>query len=1008
MTASKTGKPTFAIFQTTAAAVLLCAVFSESLTGEETNLLLRGANIALDAHGNLVEEQDPVQGLYTFVERMGVKPYPLFEKDDGMQTFRTIYHDRKFGTPVWIMDDSPTVEQAASASMHPFWNADASVLCLIGRRTMGGELVEGWFLDSDFKRLTPSPNTSRPNWDREDPDRLYIHDDGRLDFHDMRTGELKTLVRWQPFPRERIYGTTADGRYFFLDTPNGGLWVPYTPGDEPIPEDGLNPGRPGGPPWPEGVPTRFGSTAPYGNARRNPVTEIEEWGHLIRIRTGVLIDRKTGEMREVIAPASGNNRYLQAYLEGRIEFPEGGEWENVEVLTADSVDELFDLFSYFPTSSHGHESPSPDGLFMARDGATTTIVRVREDGRLPSIKLCPEGRNYHVHWFKHPRFFVGWVRGWHFFDQPQRHCPNGNIVFQIFTDGTAQPVYDTKHRLNGYYAGGEFSMQSPDSTKLHSQTSMTGRFRTTVAVMARPRPPINPTWSEIELEEDRRAVKLAWEPSQYSRETSHYLVYRATRSGDDYELLTPEGVEGLEWVDETVEPGTAHYYVITSVEHSGLESGYSREMARAGIDIAAGLNAPLVVYVEAEDAIKDIGTEERPGLAMGADRLDASDWYYVYRHPREDAGAAELPVFIPADAEYFLWARIRNNEGGEGNWRLQMNGNAVAAGTASKEWTWVRAGDKPVALREGMSELRVETGDAGAALDLICLATDPQFTPSGPRPETVPEPPAPARARAENIQPRVNRLTWEPAKTPFFSHYNVYASREPIKEVSQELLRGSPNEEELMDWGLRADTEYYYAVTTVDRRGNESEPVFASATTPPREHPRHDVELAFVEGELEGPFEKTEADGLRAARYVVPENPSANRVSWTVDVPHEDEYFLWLRHLHRGKGRRGGEANQRVSVLLDGREVMRLGGGFGGLTDLQVPEKFIQGGGPLAERLWTWVWPGRGENLEGIRIPAGRHRITLENLNDEIRYDVLYLTNEPTFLPPDGRLRQRW
>jgi hypothetical protein len=53
------------------------------------------------------------------------------------------------------------------------------------------------------------------------------------------------------------------------------------------------------------------------------------------------------------------------------------------------------------------------------------------------------------------------------------------------------------------------------------------------------------------------------------------------------------------------------------------------------------MNDPLVVYAEAEHAIRDLETGARPGLAMGADRRGASDWYYVYRHPEADEGPCQ-------------------------------------------------------------------------------------------------------------------------------------------------------------------------------------------------------------------------------------------------------------------------------------------------------------------------------------------------------------------------------
>jgi hypothetical protein len=52
------------------------------------------------------------------------------------------------------------------------------------------------------------------------------------------------------------------------------------------------------------------------------------------------------------------------------------------------------------------------------------------------------------------------------------------------------------------------------------------------------------------------------------------------------------------------------------------------------------------------------------------------------------------------------------------------------------------------------------------------------------------------------------------------------------------------------------------------------------------------------------------------------------------------------------------------------------------------------------------AWPG-DVNLESVGLPAGRHTPTLNNLAPNIRYDALVPTDEPTWQPPDGRLRQR-
>lgn len=946
---------------------------------------------------NYAGVSEPPQGLRSLMERHGKKPYDLFQDDEGLTSGRVVFEDRTHGSEVWMLDDSPVVDHVRSASVWPAWNADATRLYGRGRRPFG-EDTHRPFWNADFSRLLPYPEGYRPLWDRENPTVYFYRPAGRLMKGDTQSRESETLAEWNAYPRERSYGLTADNRYVFVDTPNGGIWLPYEADeDTPIPHVQMYDGRPGGldeegnavPPRDQADELMF-----RGSPRGKFVEEHDEWGDILMVRIGMLIDRETGVIDHVIAPYAGEENYLRAFHEGRIDWPEGPEWDKYRIHKSDDLDEMFEIYRYYPMLTHGHESHSPDAEFVARDGAETAIIRARDGRTVESLRLSPDGTNYHLHWLKHPRFFVGWARGWHYrsFTRPE----NANYVYQIFTDGTAQPVFDTHNRFNGYYAGGDFSMQSPDATKIHTGSSMTGRFRNYVGVMARPRPP-----RSLEWEADEAAVSLSWEAPQHHRETRGYLVYRSERSGKGYAPVTTEPVTRTDWRDETVEPGEAYYYVVTSLEHSGLESGYSAEAARVGVDLSEPITDPLRVYVEAERAIRDLDTMDRPGLAMGRDVRTASDWYYVYRHPEVERGAASLRVKVPTDDRYHVWARVRSEPGQRARWSLDVAGQSMEAVTETQQWTWVHAGE--ITLEEGELELRMATESRGAALDLLCLSTDGSFAPEGARP-TMTEAPSPVEGlEAANVRARTNRLTWDASPDPMRSHYNVYASREPFDEPSQAHLIASPTEPERIDWGLRAQTRYHYAVTAVDRRRNESEPVFAEARTPPRQVARVDRELAFAEGELEGKFTHGQAGGLRGPGYVLPEDPQANRVSWQVEIPESAEYYLWLRYLQRGDGSRGDTVDQRVRVQLNGEPLTTLGGGQ---TDLHAPDDLIEPDHPLSNHLWTWAWPG-GHNLEGVRLPEGRHALSVEHLHEEIRYDVLLLTNEPSFQPADGRLRQR-
>jgi hypothetical protein len=194
-------------------------------------------------------------------------------------------------------------------------------------------------------------------------------------------------------------------------------------------------------------------------------------------------------------------------------------------------------------------------------------------------------------------------------------------------------------------------------------------------------------------------------------------------------------------------------------------------------------------------------------------------------------------------------------------------------------------------------------------------------------------------------------------------------------------------------------------VTAVDRRGNESAlSGQAEAQTPPAVSPRRDAELLFEQAKLEGPFKFGEGPGTHGKRYVIlpeavaPDEAARATATWTVNVPDAGTHYLWLRYLPRGAASlREAAVVQDIRVLLNGQRIASIGGGE---TDLSTPDSNVR------PEFWTWARPVRVD-LVGVDLPAGKHELHLENLTASVRYDSLLLTNEPSFLPPDGRLRQR-
>ncbi|HUS80547.1 MAG TPA: sugar-binding protein, partial [Armatimonadota bacterium] len=100
-------------------------------------------------------DPDPVHGLESLMERAGHKPWDLFWREDHLLTWPVRFRDRRFGTELWLLDNSPDREFVVTASIWPGWNADGSVLYLPGDRMAGTERRRGWLSDTRSSSMRP-------------------------------------------------------------------------------------------------------------------------------------------------------------------------------------------------------------------------------------------------------------------------------------------------------------------------------------------------------------------------------------------------------------------------------------------------------------------------------------------------------------------------------------------------------------------------------------------------------------------------------------------------------------------------------------------------------------------------------------------------------------------------------------------------------------------------------------------------------------------------------------
>jgi hypothetical protein len=368
-----------------------------------------------------------------------------------------------------------------------------------------------------------------------------------------------------------------------------------------------------------------------------------------------------------------------------------------------------------------------------------------------------------------------------------------------------------------------------------------------VAVARYPEPPMN-------VRKDGTA--LVWDKPRRHAEILGFRLYRAAESGCNYERFGTGLLTGTRY---ELPPDAGGFYVLTSVEHSGLESRTFSNEARVGGNTvfrhfyrpAAGKIAkPMVPFFE------PAGTGDGYAVAI-------TDPDLIYRQPLAEglSGSVTMPVAIPEAGPVRILARVRGmsalerssyttgwpvtGEAARGRFSIRIDGKQ--AGVIPVEgfpWRWVALDAGAVLQAAGVVELEVATRDAGIAIDSLLVTNDPSFVPRGRGqvPEELaavpgglrvvsftPEEKPALSASLKEQRPHI-KLVWNPVAAPQgVSHYNVYRSDTEAFEAEAETLVASPREPVFYDVGLAAGQTVYYRIRAVDAWGNRSPPSVALA-----------------------------------------------------------------------------------------------------------------------------------------------------------------------------------
>ncbi|MBM4085900.1 MAG: hypothetical protein FJ272_14025, partial [Planctomycetes bacterium] len=211
--------------------------------------------------------------------------------------------------------------------------------------------------------------------------------------------------------------------------------------------------------------------------------------------------------------------------------PDGSAWSfyaegKLWLMNRDGTNEraLIDL------QAGGHGGFTRDGQYIVSDVShkgpfADSLILVKTDGSGQVHRLCTHGASYQ-----------GWQSG---HPDPEATHPSPNA--------------------------------SPDGTKVVFNSDTLGGV--CVVVVKLPEPP-----HTINIRPSDGRVQLNWRRPSPSAEIAGYNVYRAKESGGPYTRVNAKLVDTELYTDDRVRNNEPVYYVITSVEHSGLESRYSHEV----------------------------------------------------------------------------------------------------------------------------------------------------------------------------------------------------------------------------------------------------------------------------------------------------------------------------------------------------------------------------------------------------------------------------------------------
>ena len=730
--------------------------------------------------------------------RVGAKPYERMVVDGLYPSERTVFTDSITGVETWKMTHDPAIVRHEYYDI-PVWNRDGSFMLI---NHQGGVAPNpNWVLNADGSALRPLPTTSVVDlkWSWLDPDLLFGLDGSEIvrvtwptwtvePLFDLDTVSppfdtgFVFLVPPHPVDDRLLLNTFAQGRYFSFDLGASELTEIQTDGRWAV-FDGIHRVR-----WTKDADHHvfFG----------------QNWS----LVGGVpVFDR-----RQFIVPLSG-------------------AFDPLDECMLPGVDDRTK-----------HPDVTMDGLAVTGFIEHNFWVYYCNAEQPSRILYGAEGAHHGANLFD-DRWYVIDNQDALTYEVDGLNVSDSNVMMSM--DGRSQMVLTYHYSLQADLLTHTEPRpaSSPDGTKVVYDSNMLNRGTVGaegtsdvyVAIVRRPFPPTDVSASagpgEVRLSWNRplhSPAAIHWNPGNLSREISGYHVWRAESSGGPYEQITDAPVGATEYADTTAVPDTVYYYVVQSVEPSGLASVFSHEDAAS--TTASFWQGLVRHHYEAELAVLE------PPLVQRLEPREASGAWFAGTFavepdpvfPLESLPAAvDFQVRAPVASEYYLWLRVRAFSGATSTLDVELDGVPKGSVEIDQDaWVWVPLAGS-LSMPTGDHTVSVATADLQVGVDLIAVTNDAAYVPAGAAGVDTVAPAPPTNTRLVAVDGTTKKLLWDPSPDNDVIYYNVYCGRDDSYALDNPNRLYSPADTLVWDWGIPPATPTVYKVTAVDRAGNESAPV---------------------------------------------------------------------------------------------------------------------------------------------------------------------------------------